>query len=140
MIKPLAAELRFADRAECMALGMSGEGALRTSFKLCERPRAVMIDGRPAAMFGINRPSYLSDVWHPWLLGSERLRLRSKRFMKGSRRIVQEWAADGRRMENFVHAYNEEAIKWLRLLGFKVKPARPHGPFKAAFCKFYWPR
>lgn len=115
----IASRMRTADAFE--VLMMSGSDpltALRRGLALSIEAWAGTVDGLPVCLFGIVPRSLLSDVAIPWLLGTDEIALHAWAFLRRNRAVVARWRIQYRRLENFVWAGNEAAIRWLDWLGF----------------------
>ena len=136
-IAPVAINMRADDVREIWCSSKSRPlMALKSSFFLCPNAKTIMVDDKPAAIFGINRLSVLNDTGIPWLLGTPKLEGISYKFVKYSRIYLQKMSKDFARLENHVDARNTASIKWLRWLGFDIMEAKPYGPFEVLFHKF----
>lgn len=80
----------------------------------------VKIGDRPVAVFGIalTDPDGLFGV--PWAVLSKEMRKYPKELMRTSRAIVQRWSQMFPVLENYVHADNVRAIRWLERIGFTI--------------------
>jgi hypothetical protein len=118
-IPAIAANMREADRREVWAYSRhTPEVALRVSLSRSRAAWTGIIDGRPELMWGVAAPSLLSSVGNPWLLSSDAYRKVSRDFLLHSRKFVRHMLTLFDRLENYVHAENELAIRWLRWCGF----------------------
>lgn len=111
--------------------------ALKVSVSISDKPKTIMVDDRPAAIFGICNISVLSGRGVPWLLGTPELEKISYRFVKGSRIVLKEMAQKYKILENYVDARNTASIQWLRWLGFDIMEAESYGPFQVPFHRFF---
>lgn len=89
----------------------------------------LRIDGRPAAIYGIEKASVMSDYGVIWLLmtaETEQHKVFVGRHTKsGLRAILSKYS----KVYNWVDAGNESLLKWLRWLGAKIDGPRPHGVY-----------
>lgn len=95
-----------------------------------------MVDGEPAAIFGITRRSRLSTVGVPWLLSTDRLNRVPMAVMRRSKVYFDRMMRAFPVMENHVLAENTSTVGWLKWLGFDMEEPRPYGAFGAAFIRF----
>lgn len=94
----------------------------------------ISADGELLGMFGL---SYIDDlVGSPWMLSSGNLSKVYVKFLRQSRQWVED--ANNRRgvLVNYVHSENENAIKWLRFLGFSFIRKVEYGATNAPFYEF----
>jgi hypothetical protein len=115
----IAPRMRAADVFEVLMMSRSEPlTALRRGLALSSEAWAGTVDGLPVCLFGIVPRSLLSDVAAPWLLGTDEIALHAWGFLRRNRAVVARWRIQYRRLENFVWAGNEAAIRWLDWLGF----------------------
>lgn len=133
----VAADLRPADRAECAALSVDPVDALLDGVQFSALAWTAVIDGAPAAVFGV-RPAgtLLDDTGTPWLLGTPAVVRYQRAFMRHSAEYIAEMLSAFPHLLNFVHAENTHAVAWLRRMKFQFQPAAPHGPLGALFHRF----
>jgi hypothetical protein len=107
--------------------------ALRSSLECSVRAWTAEWRGEVAAMFGVsNLGSLLGFIGCPWLLGSdmlERPEVARGLFVRQMPHYNWRMGRGFLRLENFVHAENRKAIRWLSWLGYKIaqEPARING-------------
>src|SRR3990167_10508660 len=120
----LAVSMREADAQEAWAAcRFRPLEALTISVLASRDPKAGVVDGRVACMFGVAIPSLLGMA-RPWLLGSNELPRHSRIFLRRSRAYVEGLKVEFPYMGNYVDARNTESIRWLRWLGFNIyRPA-----------------
>lgn len=119
-VGPIATRMREIDRKECFALGHMPKDALRWGLLGSAVAWTAKVDGRPEAMFGAVPISILEGRGRPWMLMTEDA-IRHKRALLRLGRIYTD--AIHRHfevLENFVHADNAVAIRWLARLGYAV--------------------
>lgn len=133
----IAAMMRDADRAEIEAqTGIKNVNVRRVLDLSVQHSSHCWVgeeDGVPFAVFGVSPDG---DSGAPWLLGTDRLYRRAKQFVKDGKRYTAEMQAAYPRLENYVHADNVAAVRWLRYLGYTVHPAQPAGPQGKLFHRF----
>lgn len=95
-----------------------------------------LADGRAVCMFGVVPVGILSNTACIWMLGSESLPRYAKPFLRRNRPWLSQVSSRYSVLFNFVDARNENAIKWLRWLGFTLGPAIPYGQDKLPFHPF----
>lgn len=130
--------MREADVREVWAASRSSPySALRQSLEVCPSAKTGLVDGRVLCMFGVSRPTALSLVGVPWMLGTQEIESNARAFLRRSRQAVEDMKRQGFSvLANFVDARNTHAVEWLRWLGFTVNPAIPYGPFRMPFHPF----
>ena len=136
----LAAHMREADRREVWASGRhTPYEALAVSLEGSARVWTAVLDGRPAAMWGVGRAGcLLSDLGRPWLLATDVIEKAGRlEFLRRSREFVGLMRAEFPRLENYVHARNTLSIKWLRWCGFVLDKA-PVSINGEDFFRFAW--
>lgn len=95
-----------------------------------------VVDGSPKAAFGVSKPTVLSNVGVPWMLGAKDLPKYGKKFARGSKVFTQEWLEKYGVLRNAVDARHKVAVHWIKWMGFTVYPAIPFGPDKVPFHPF----
>lgn len=134
---PLYANLRAADRAECLALG---DRDLRVVIEESVRRSTLswtgIIDGELAAIMGVGPVNLLGGIGSPWMLGTPVLDKHARVLVRETPRYIAEMLSAFPHLVNFVHAHNTTSVRWLRRLGFTLYPALPHGPLGEPFHYF----
>ena len=124
----LAGQLRPADLKELQAHKVTPEVALRVGYEASTPCYTVEHEGEAIAMFGVSPltvgvPEGAGAVW---LLGSDRIKDIRTRFLRESRKWLEEISKPYDLLANAVHDENELHIRWLKFLGFtfvrKVSP------------------
>lgn len=142
LVDYLKGKLREDDKREVWAMsGRSADEALQAGFRLSEMCWIGMWNDEPVTCFGVRRPSILSDLGIPWLLGTDKIRCVKSAFVKNSIIYVRLMAERFKDLENYVDARNTLSIKWLGWCGFEVeKTPIPYGHEKVLFHKFWYKR
>ena len=129
--------MRPEDRREVLAMGFTPEFAASHAVRASLAAYAGRVDGELVGVFGVSLVGLMSSTGVPWLLCTPAVDewptgsgLESARF----HRVLKQRF---KRLENFVHAENEPAIRWLRWLGYNIDEPRPFGPYGALFCRFW---
>lgn len=127
-VERVAATMRADDRAEVLAWsGRDPASALSYSLQCSALSWTGLIDGTPAAMFGVGAPTLLAVEASPWFLAADSVEGLPPRLFA---RMSREWV---RRMRvfpvlaNWSDARNERSHRWLSWLGFEFGEARPLG-------------
>lgn len=100
---------------------------------------AALCDGEVLCIFGVAplRPYLLlEDRGAPWLLATPAFERHSRSLIALTPAYIQQMLGAYPKLENFVHAENLRAVRWLRRLGFTLAPAAPYGPNGAPFHRF----
>lgn len=130
--------LRQADRIEVAATTvLPPVEALRQS--IAHSPRyckAGFADGELACIFGVGS-GLLSTSGCPWLLGSDLIARHPAAFIRRCGPYLDAMTQGFGYLENWVHADNRIAIRWLRWLGFTLDPAAPWGIKGEPFHHFF---
>lgn len=139
MMEELIANMRGCDVDECQAAGMlTPREAVEQSIEMSPDAAAILVDGRCVVLFGVGRWSVLGLRGIPWLLTTEEAPKHAIRLIPLSREFIEDAKKHYTFLENYVDARNTKAIKWMKWLGFKVRPAKPFGPYRLPFHHFYW--
>lgn len=131
----LAPNLRPEDEAEVLAShGWSPSEALCMSLAATPEPWALLVDGEPVGMWGVEPISIGAGIGVPWLLGAPGLVADREFFWDLCRQEVACMLDTYRVLFNFVDARYEKSLRWAKKLGFRVDEPRPFGPSGAPFC------
>ena len=109
--------------------------ALMASLSHCSYSRAVLLDGRVVAIFGVGGEK--GKVGVPWMLASPLLVKIRKAFLRESQAFLEEMSKDFIVLQNVAWIKNKEHIRWLKWLGFEFIPAEPRGPDGELYTEFY---
>lgn len=128
-IAPVAIHMRQADRAELMAgLRRSPFEALEYSVGSSVEIRTVLIDDKPAAMFGCGYRSFLTGAGYPWMLATDDIeRAPTAAFLRASVDWRDKLFERYDLLKNTIFTENTDAIHWLEWLGFKISAEFPIG-------------
>jgi hypothetical protein len=88
-----------------------------------------LVEDVPACIFGVGAAPDGSGIGVPWLLSSEIVDRHWRPFLKHHRPFLERMRTDFPVLANWVDARQAPAIRWLRWMGFAIRPAEPHGPF-----------
>lgn len=127
--------LRIDDELECAALGLSPSGALRESMETSKYASALLVDGVPAACFGLvpdPRPLFGRQAC-AWLLTGDLVECAPVAFHRTARRWLIEARSVYPVLWNYVDARYTTSLRWLERLGFRAHPAAPYGPYEMPF-------
>lgn len=111
--------MRQADREEIEAwTGCDPLRTVVTGLLGSTRCWTAMVDGEPAAIFGVYPTSVITRVGAPWLLGTDLTKSVRRRFITESRKYLSEMLQLYPVLINYVDKRNEQSIRWLMWLGF----------------------
>ena len=112
--------MRQADRDEVMASSsVTPFEALAISLRKSTLSRTVLVDGIPAAMFGVADINILTGVGAPWLLGTDAVVENYVSFLRLSVDWRNQLLMDYSYLRNFVDGRNRASVRWLKWLGFE---------------------
>lgn len=137
-IAPIAANIRAADRRECLAQTLlQPEDAIAYVMGSAARAWVGLVDGEHACIFGVSRSSLMTLEWgEPWLMGTPLLERHERAFLRRNKAYISEFINIFPKLQNWVDMRNEKAVRWLAWLGFTIHPAEPHGPLGRPFHRF----
>ena len=128
----LAARMVQADRDELQAAGV-GMDCLNVP------AQALRWDGQLVCLFGVMPMPAEEGAGIPWMLCTDTLATVPRRAMaRISAEVVGRWRHGHHRLINLVHRHNDQALRFLRWLGFSISDT-PTGPGDA-FLVFTWER
>ena len=78
-------------------------------------------------LFGITRPSLLSEKGFPWLITTNLVKKHKKNLLKGARISIKYWLTKYESLENYIPVGLDRLLKWARWAGFTVYPAEAIG-------------
>jgi hypothetical protein len=115
----IADNMRAADRREVKASsGFSPRKALLVSFYRSDKCYTVLLNEKPIAMFGVTQSDH-PDAAVVWLLATPDLEKVWVRFLRESRRWMDELQAGYKAIYNFIDCRNTKSIRWLEAHGWK---------------------
>lgn len=133
----VAAHIRPMDRREIYYLSLvSPEAAIRCSSAHAVASWAALVDGVPAAVFGISRATRVSEIASPWMMATPVADRLPRAVAMHSLIYFSRFCRAFPRMENHVLAENIKVVRWLRWLGFDMDEPAPYGAFGAPFIRF----
>lgn len=118
----IATRMREIDVTECAAAGMTPKEALRNGIANSETCWTIKVDGRPEAMFGVVGSCVIEGRGRAWLLMTDDGARQHRAIVRLGKKYTEALHRHYRILENYVHAHNEPAIRWLARLGFVVGP------------------
>jgi len=81
-------------------------------------------EDQPCALWGVGPVSQDDETGRFWLLTSEEIGAQAADMVALSIMILPEMLAHYRRLESIIDAGNKRAVELVRLLGFKIEPAK----------------
>lgn len=124
-VDELAPKMRPADTAEVLASGgFTPREALEESVTASAHAFAALFDGEVAALWGVVDGPGCGIVW---ALTGPAVERHPKAFLRHSRIAVNVLLRHYPALTNFVDARYEQALRWVRRLGFSVGPPEPFG-------------
>lgn len=142
LVEQLAATVdpRVADEID-VTLGMPVKRALEISIAGSPSPYFVLGPSRDVlCAFGVAEVSVLDDEGSPWMIPSLALRDHRKVLLRGSRKWMAFQKLRYSALRNVVPTWYDEAIRWLKWLGFDILPEEPIGNAGAKIHKVQWVR
>lgn len=141
----LAPRMRLEDAAEVRASGgYTPLGALVVSLRASTEAYTLLIDGAPAAMWGVvpdaRRSTFLVPVGIAWLLTGDLVERHRVLFARLSRQVLRDLLSRWAVLHNAIDGRYEAAIRWARWLGAEVLPAVPFGRAQLPFHPFVFRR
>lgn len=109
------------DVAECAAMGFTPAQALKEGYAHSLISWTADVDGEPQAMFGLLMGSAVTDLGHPWFLGTAAARHHARAFLEIAPDYLRRMEVFCARLDGYVSARNRPAIRWLRRMGFVVE-------------------
>lgn len=134
-------KLREMDAKEAWAMAqMDGRQALLHSFYRSERAWAVLSDGNPVGVFGVNSVSNQPDKGCPWFLASDGINEVWGSLLRQARDYVFGPMMENYEMLcNYVWVENKASVRWLKWVGFTLEEPVPVGINQELF-HLFWAR
>lgn len=118
--------LRPHDYDEVIAAGSpNGVHSVREAVKVSHMSSTALVDGVPAAIFGLRKVSLIGNKAIPWMLGTRLATKDRRRFLEESKHVVAEMADASAILFNYVYSKNFPSIAYLTKLGFTVDTSTP---------------
>lgn len=138
-IAHIAENMREVDVKEIfLASGHSPYQSLQLGFEASGICYTVFVDDEEVGMFGVVKPTLLSNYGVIWFLATEKMELIKKTFIKLCVPCINELFEVGvDRLENYVWVENKKSIRWLKWLGFTFEKPVEYGRGKSMFMRFY---
>ncbi len=136
----LARNLRAGDLEELNAGGIAEQedltSALRSPLLMQGETLTLLVDGVPAAMFGV--VDLGNGRGGPWLLGTTVLDQNKRLLLTDARVVVQNMMNQFEVLENLIFEGSKTNRRWLRWLGFSEDDPFPHPETGELFIRFHW--
>jgi hypothetical protein len=131
--------LRQADVAEIWAsTGLSPAFAVSYSIAHSKDAWAVLLDGKPQAVFGVGNFGVNSGV--PWLVATDEIEKHPVRFYRMSKPMIAILRHKYEHLVNWVDARNKLSLRWLKWAGFTIDDPEPWGIYGLMFHRVWWKR
>ncbi len=131
------ANIRDEDVAEITALdGGNVRDALAETPDMDKNAFVWEREGKVHAIFGVNPVPDMDRVGVIWMLATKTFDEHFMVFAAACKTVFDAVVKDYEYLFNYVHSENKKSIRWLKWLGFDVKPAEPIGVDGAQFHRF----
>ena len=118
-VRHIARDMREQDRIECAAFGHTPAHALRIGLAASTWAETVVIDGKPAGIFGVVTSDVLSGKGLPWFLGTDATMKARRAWAAHAPDIVSRMMSNHNILYGHVAQGNLASRVWLRRLGFR---------------------
>ena len=134
--------LRQADAREIWAAaGLSPGFAVAYSIAYSRDAWAVLLDGKPAVVFGVGVMADAGNILGiPWLVATDEIERHPVRFYRTSKKVIALMKRRYARLMNWVDARNTLSVRWLKWAGFTIEEPAPWGAQGLMFHRFWWRR
>lgn len=138
-IAHIAENMREIDVKEIfLSSGHSPYQSLKIGFETSGICYTIFLDDEAIGMFGVVKPTLMSNYGVIWFLATDKMELIKKTFLRKCGSFINELYEVGvDRLENYVWAQNKKSILWLKWLGFTFEEPKEYGKGKALFMRFY---
>lgn len=116
------ARMRAGDVDECLMFGVTGAQAIEAGLKASVITGCLLVDGEPAAVYGLHVPNLMASIGQPWILTSEAIETHRIGYARAARALVQRAFRVVARLENVVDIRYQRAVNLLEWLGFTLEP------------------
>jgi hypothetical protein len=134
-VHQLSRVMREADKREGELIGFTPRWLLRAAFRESLYARTALIGTDIAGMWGLKAP-ILSDTGQPWLVTASIIETRRFAFIREAKREVAAMLAIKPRLEDYVIADYQGAVRLLEVLGFRLDTPEPYGRRGVLFRRF----
>ncbi|QGP80001.1 hypothetical protein [Sphingobium sp. CAP-1] len=120
--------MRAIDRAECLAMGHQPKQALRLARRRAVWSITALIDGVPAALFGLVAANMVEGIGIPFFLGTDAVYKHGRNLLVRGPSVIALMRQTTPTLVNLVSAENDNAIRLLKRWGFDIgAEAEMHG-------------
>ncbi len=124
----IAANLKDNNRKELFcAIGNNALDDILGGIEHSVEVGCLRIDGVPAAVYGVRKPSIMSDDVRVWLLMTREMDNHRVFVGRYTKKAVKGLLERYSRLYNWVNVGNDEIIRWLKWLGAKIHEPEPYG-------------
>lgn len=114
--------LREGDARECLLFGVDGVQAIKVGMEASLISECLLVDGEPAAVYGLQVPDLIGGIGQPWILTAAAVERHRIAYARAARSLVHRAFDLVERLENVVDARYSRALALLEWLGFTVEP------------------
>ena len=118
-VGPIANTARPMDLLEAEVTGMTMKRALRHGIAHGDA-WTILVDGKRAMMFGVVDTSIVEGKGRVWAVATTTAEARWRELVRVGEYILSNLRERYMTLENYVHADNAKAIRWLRWSGFTL--------------------
>jgi len=137
-IKTIGQNLRDIDIFECeQASGMKAQDSLLFGFTHALYIKAIFVEDKPVAAFGVTAVRGVDDCGVVWLLATKDVYKAKSTLINLGSKYVKEMRAVRPRLVNLISVDNHISIKWLKRLGFIMEDPKPIGVNNKDFRLFH---
>lgn len=139
-IGPIANGARDIDRLEATITGMTLKGALRHGISHGDA-WTILLDGERMMMFGVVDISLAEGKARAWAIVTVAAEARWRELVRVGEYILSNLRERYMTLENYVHADNAKAIRWLRWSGFQIgepEDVRGYSMRKLSLCAHHF--
>lgn len=118
-VGPVANDARDMDRVEAEMTGFTLKNGIR--FGLAHGDAwTILLDGQRVMMFGVVDTSVVEGRGRVWAVATNAAEARWRELVRAGEYILSNLLERYMTLENYVHADNAKAIRWLRWSGFEL--------------------
>lgn len=132
----LRKNMRPADRQEMLNYGGCMRRLLWQTYHDTLEPKAVLVDGKVAGVFGCIG-TVIGMVGKPWWLSTPIADAYPIPLALLYRQEVRKMLENYDMLENWVDSTYDKSIRLMKIIGFNVDPPMPYGPNGHPFCRFW---
>ena len=122
------------DVQECLDSGVRPRDALRMSVRNSLWTFTILVDGEPAAIWGMGGV-FLGEEGRPWMLTTPRVRRAPKTCLQIARVEMRRALVHYPRLVSLVSAAHVKALRTMEAIGFSIGPMQQAGKLGNLFCK-----